>query len=122
MLKKILFISSYLIMGAALIFAGYAHFSMTPFYLKAMPSYIPYHETMVYVSGIIEILLGILLIIPQTRQKAAWGIIALLIAVFPANIHMYLNHTEFPMSETALLIRLPIQFLLILWAFIYTKK
>lgn len=121
-LKNILYVLSFVLMGLALIFAGYAHFAKPDFYLQAMPPYIPFHEAIVYISGVIEILLGILLLIPKTRQKAAWGIILLLIAIFPANIHMYLNHENFPMTETALLIRLPIQLVLILWAYIYTKK
>lgn len=123
-IKIILYTISLVIMALALVFAGYNHFAKFPFYLKIMPPYIPYKEAMVYISGVAEILLGVLLLVPKTRKIAAWGIIALLIAVFPANIYMYLNHQEFApmMSEQALLIRLPIQFLLILWAYIYTRK
>jgi len=65
----------------------------------------------------------VLLVIYKTTRKAAIGIILLFIAIFPANINMYLNHTDFPdMSETALLVRLPIQLILIAWAYIYTRK
>ena len=61
--------------------------------------------------------------IPKTSQKAAIGIIILLIAIFPANINMYLNHQDFEgMSETSLLIRLPIQLVLIAWAYVYARK
>lgn len=99
------------------------HFVNTEFYLKAMPSFLPFHELIVYASGVVEIMLGILLVISKTTRKAAVGIIVLFIAIFPANINMYLNHADFPdMSETALLIRLPIQLFLIAWAYVYTKK
>ncbi|MFT5874973.1 MAG: putative membrane protein [Clostridium sp.] len=122
-MKKILYIGSKFLLGFLLVFAGIAHFTTTEFYLKAMPSYLPFHEIIVYASGILEILLGVLLVISKTTRKAALAIIILFIAVFPANINMYLNHTDFPdMSETALLIRLPIQLLLIGWAYIYTRK
>lgn len=122
-MKKILYFTFKYLMGILLVFAGIAHFTKTQFYVDMMPSYLPLHLELVYLSGIIEIALGILLLIPKTTKIAAWGIILLLIAVFPANINMYLNSEDFPqMSETALLIRLPIQILLIAWAYLYTKN
>ncbi|MGA1938836.1 DoxX family protein [Arcobacter sp. YIC-310] len=122
-MKKILYICSRFILGVLLVVAGVAHFMNPEFYLKAMPDYIPFHEFIVYASGVIEILLGILLVISKTSRQAAFAIIALFVAVFPANVNMYLNHEEFAdMSETSLLIRLPIQLVLIAWAYIYTRK
>ena len=122
-MKKILYIVFKYLLGLLFIMGGIAHFTKVEFYLKAMPSYLPFHEIIVYTSGVFEIVLGLLLIINKTTRKAAFGIILLLIAVFPANVNMYLNHADFPdMSETSLLIRLPIQLVLIAWAYIYTKK
>ncbi|MCJ8325470.1 MAG: DoxX family protein [Campylobacterales bacterium] len=122
-IKNTAYVIFRVLLGILFVFGGYAHFTKTEFYLNAMPSYIPFHEFIVYSSGVIEILLGLLLMIPKTSQKAAIGIIILLIAIFPANINMYLNHQDFEgMSETSLLIRLPIQLVLIAWAYVYARK
>lgn len=122
-MKKILYIVFKYLLGILFVLGGIAHFTKTEFYLKAMPEYLPLHEFIVYASGVLEIVLGILLLINKTTRKAAIGIILLLIAVFPANIHMYLNYADFPgMTETELLIRLPIQLIIIAWAYIYTRK
>lgn len=122
-MKKVLYIVFKYLLGILLVFGGVAHFTKTEFYLKAIPSYLPFHEFIVYASGVLEVVLGVLLVISKTTRKAAIGIIILFIAIFPANINMYLNHTDFPeMSETALLIRLPIQLILIVWAYIYARK
>lgn len=101
---------------------GIAHFTKTDFYLSMMPSYLPYHLELVYISGVFEILLGALLLVPKYTRFTGFGIIALLLAVFPANLNMYLHAENYSnMSETSLLIRLPIQLLLIYWAYKYTK-
>jgi len=122
-MKKISYIVFKYLLGILFIFGGIAHFTKTEFYLKAMPDYLPFHEIIVYASGVLEIVLGALLLINKITRIAAIGIILLLIAVFPANINMYLNYTDFPdMSETALLVRLPIQLILIAWAYVYTIK
>ena len=122
-IKNIAYLVFRVLLGVLFLFGGYAHFTKTEFYLNAMPSYLPLHEIVVYGSGVIEMLLGLLIIIPKTSQKAAFSIILLLIATFPVNINMYLNHQDFEgMSETFLLIRLPIQLVLIAWAYVYTKK
>jgi uncharacterized membrane protein len=108
--------------GIAFILAGANHFISPPFYLKMMPPILPAHLFLIYLSGIIEIVLGVLLLIPKFTKFAAWGIIALLLAVFPANIYMAINPSLFPeFSATALYLRLPLQFLLIAWAFWLTK-
>jgi len=122
-MKKIIYEVFKYLLGLLLIIGGIAHFTMTGFYVNTMPDYLPFHEMIVYISGVVEILLGVLLVIPKTTKKAAVGIIILFIAIFPANVNMYLNHENFPdMSETSLLIRLPIQLVLIAWAYIYARK
>lgn len=122
-MKKILYFIFKYLLGILLILGGIAHFTNTGFYLKAMPSYIPFHEAVVYLSGVIEIGLGVLFIAYKYPRKTAFAIVLLFVAIFPANVNMYINHSDFPeMSETALLIRLPIQLILIVWAYIYTRK
>jgi uncharacterized membrane protein len=102
--------------------AGIGHFVATDFFLKIMPPYLPLHLPIVLVSGVIEIVLGILLLVPRYSRLAAWGIIALLIAVFPANIHVYQHQELFPFPWFVHLLRLPLQGVLVLWAFAYTRR
>ena len=87
-----------------------------------MPPYLPFHRELVYSSGVFEIVLGLLLLIPQTTRLAAWGLIALLIAVFPANIFMFQHQELFQISPVVLLLRLPLQGVLLFWAWIYTRS
>lgn len=103
--------------------AGINHFINPDFYKKIMPPYLPWHYTLIYSSGVCEIVLGALLLPERTRPWAAWGIIALLVAVFPANVQMLLDYQrdQHPYLWIAML-RLPLQLLLIWWAFQYTKK
>jgi uncharacterized membrane protein len=101
--------------------AGVMHFVNPKFFLRIVPPKLPAKLTLVYISGIAEIVLGIGLIIPGTQSLAAWGVILLLIAVFPANIYQYMaKGAGMRVPQWALLIRLPLQFVLILWAFWYT--
>jgi len=108
-------------MGVLYIFAGIMHFLKPRFYLRMMPARVPLHKPVVYISGVIEILLGILLFYPPLRAWAAWGIILLLIAVLPANYEMYRRGgAGMKIPRGLLLLRLPLQFVLIAWAYIYT--
>lgn len=108
--------------GAFYVLAGVMHFVNSDFFLRIMPPYLPFHYAIVLISGVCEIGLGIALMVPKTSRMAGWGLIALLIAVFPANLHMAMHPDLFSeMSPTALYIRLPIQGLLILWAYWYTR-
>ncbi len=102
--------------------AGTLHFLRPDLYLKIMPPYLPWHRTLVLLSGAIEIALGVLLLVPGTSQIAAWGLIALLVAVFPANIHLYLHQEIWPLPPVVHLLRLPMQAVLILWAYAYTRR
>ena len=110
-------------MGLLYVAAGVNHFVHAEMYLAIMPPWLPAHRFLVYLSGIMEIIFGALLWFPGTRRLAAWGIILLLIAVFPANIQMALNyyHHQSPQLWLAIF-RLPLQFLLIWWAWQYTKS
>ena len=102
--------------------AGVGHFLNPEFFLKIMPPYLPFHRELVYFSGVCEIVLGVSLLIPRFSQLVAWGIIALLIAVFPANIYLYQNQGIVPASPTVHFLRLILQAVLIAWAYCYTKK
>lgn len=110
------------VMALAYFGAGVNHFVNTAFYLSIMPPYIPLHLAAVYVSGVCETALGVLLLVPGWTRTAAWGLIALLVAVFPANVHMAMHPELFPQFHPiGLLIRLPIQGVLIAWAWWYTR-
>jgi uncharacterized membrane protein len=100
------------------IVAGSLHFIKTDAYVRIMPPYIPWHLAMVRISGVCEILGGLGLLIPRTRTAAAWGLIVLMIAVFPANIYMATNPIEAGAVSIAPVLRwgrLPLQLLLIWW-------
>ena len=111
------------IMAAFYVIAGAYHFIDPVFYKKIMPPWLPSHYFIIYFTGICEIVFGLLLIPQQTRKPAAWCIIVLLVFVFPANIQMMLNywHQQNPYLWLAIL-RLPIQLLLILWAYMFAKN
>ncbi len=109
------------IMSVLYILAGVMHFVAPKFYLRIMPRYIPYHNALVVISGVVEIILGILLLFPAYRTLAAWGIIALLIAIFPANINHLTSAKPGKGPPLWLLyMRLPIQGVLIWWAYLFT--
>jgi len=102
--------------------AGINHFLNPEFYLKIMPPYLPWHLALVLISGAAEFVLGAGLLFSKTQKLAAWGLIALLIAVFPANLHMAMHPELYPdIPIVALWLRLPLQAVLILWAFVYTR-
>jgi uncharacterized membrane protein len=112
-------------MGLFYIWAGTAHFLRPDYYLVMMPPYLPWHYALVILSGVAEVTCGIGVLIPQTRRLAAWATIALLIAVFPANIHVAMNDIPvFGATEGAGpigYVRLPLQLVLIAWAWWYTS-
>jgi uncharacterized membrane protein len=110
------------LMALLYIAAGVNHFINPKAYLRIMPSYLPFPEQLVFWSGVCEIVLGVLLIPVTIRPVAAWLVIALLIAVFPANIQMAVNYynRHNPYLWIAL-VRLPLQAVLIWWAWLFTK-
>lgn len=111
------------LLGVLFVAAGANHFRAPDFYVKIMPPYLPWHYELVLISGAFEILGGIGLLIPRTQVAAAWGLIALLVAVFPANVHMALRPDDFPQIPPAVLWgRLPLQAVFIAWAYWFTKR
>jgi uncharacterized membrane protein len=102
--------------------AGSFHFIRPRFYRRIIPPWVPWPVTCVYLSGAVEIILGMLLLIPDARVIAAWGILILLILIFPANIEMYLNYRRRRHPFTWIpALRLPLQGLLVWWAYQYTQ-
>jgi uncharacterized membrane protein len=102
--------------------AGVNHFVHPGTYKKIMPPWIPAPALMVALSGVFEIVLALLLLPEKTRIYAAWGLMALLIAVFPANIQMAINYWQRNNAYLwVAIIRIPVQAVLIWWALQYTK-
>ncbi len=111
-------------MSAAYIYVGIQHFIDPDFFLAIMPDYLPLHLEAVYLSGVFEILLGGMLLFKEYRKVAGWGLIALLLAVFPANIYLAQNEIaqqSINISQTAAIVRLPFQALFIGIAYWHTK-
>ena len=102
--------------------AGINHFVHPAFYLQIMPPWLPWHKALVFVSGVAELVCALLLLFPSTRRTGAYCTIALLIAVFPANIQMLHDYKRNanPLLWIAVL-RWPVQLLLICWAYMYTR-
>ena len=108
--------------GILFALAGANHFAHTDFYVSIMPPYLPWHTALVYVSGVFEVALGILLLFRRFERLAACGMIALIIAVTPANVHMALHPELYPQyCSVALWWRVPLQGALIAWAFWFTR-
>jgi len=113
------------VMGLFYILAGLNHFRDPGFYLPMMPPSLPWHALLVYVSGVVEMLLGTAVLLPRLRQAAAWGLILLLLAIFPANIHIAVHNVPLGGATEGLgvwnWVRLPLQAVLIAWAWWYTR-
>jgi uncharacterized membrane protein len=115
-------------MGAFYLLAGISHFT-SPVLPADRPPFLPAPDLVVVVSGAAEVVLGALVMVPATRRMAAWGIIALLIAVWPANFYQALYNPALvgpqtwmgQPTQTALWIRLPLQLVLMYWAWRYTR-
>jgi uncharacterized membrane protein len=111
-----------IVLAVAYVAVGSNHFVNPDFFVAIMPPYLPAHLELVYLSGVFEVAGGIGVLIPRLRSLAGWGLVALLVAVFPANLHMALNPELFSdASPFALYSRLPIQLLLIAWAYWATR-
>ena len=103
---------------------GTLHFTHTPFFMRAMPPWLPLHLEAVYLSGVCEIAGGLGLLIPRLRVAAAWGLVALFIAVFPANVYVAVAGVQLTPEPIAWWIwwaRLPLQAVFIAWAWWMTR-
>jgi len=114
------------VMGPGYVVAGILHFVVPELYVQIIPPILPAPLALVYLSGVAEIAVGVGLLIPRTRRYAAWATIALLVAIFPANVYMATSMVAIEglgggdPSSTARWLRLPLQGVLILWAYWYT--
>ena len=110
------------VMGLMYVAAGLSHFVATQFYERIMPSYLPAHRELVLISGAAEIAGGVGVLVPATRRLAAWGLVLLLLAVFPANLWMAQHPESYPgVPLWAIWLRLPLQLPLLAWAWWYTR-
>ena len=113
------------ILSVFIVVAGILHFVTPDPFVKIVPPYLPYPLELVYISGFFEILGGVGLLIPIVSRAAAWGLIALFIAVFPANINQAVNNIALegiPHNQLLYWVRLPFQAVLIAWAWWFTKE
>ena len=109
------------VMAFIYLIAGINHFRNPRLYLKIIPSYLPNPKLLNIISGLAEVFLAILLCFPSTSKEASWGIIALLIAIFPTHLYMYFDaKASMGLPKWALLLRMPLQLFLIFWAYQYT--
>lgn len=101
--------------------AGMNHFRKPKLYERIMPPYIPAHGSMVLISGIVEMILGFMLMNKNSQEEAAWGIIILMILFFPVHIYMLQNEkAAMKLPKWVLILRLPLQFAIMYWAYLYT--
>jgi len=114
-----------IVLALSMVVAGTLHFAKPAPFVKIVPDLLPYPLALVYISGFFEILGGVGLLIPPVSSAAAWGLIALFIAVFPANINMAIHNIPFegiPQNQFLYWARLPFQAVLIAWAWWFTKS
>ncbi|MEO6025462.1 MAG: DoxX family protein [Candidatus Binatia bacterium] len=120
MIKRILLV----VMAVFYVLAGVNHFANPDVYLPMMPPYLPWHRALILISGVAEVGLGLAILIPSLRSIAAWGLILMLVAIFPANLHIALNNVPLFGNTEGFGVwnwaRLPFQAVLIAWAWWYT--
>lgn len=110
------------LMASMYIVAGTMHFIKPRIYMRIMPRYLPAHKELVYASGATEVILGVGLLFSQTKDVAIFGIIAMLLIFLMVHFYMLSSKKAgagFP--SWALVLRIPLQFFLIWWAYFYLK-
>jgi len=115
------------VMALGYVVAGLLHFVVPQLYVQIVPPFLPAPLALVYLSGLAEVVVGIGLLVPQTRRAAAWATIALLVAIFPANVYMATSGVVVAglpgggdPSAVVRWGRVPLQGVLVLWAYQYT--
>ena len=112
-------------MSIAYTYVGIRHFIDPDFFLAIMPNYFSLHLFFVYLTGLMEVVFGVLLVFKKTRKIAAYGLIVLLVIVFPANIHLVqseLSQSILDVTKDQSIIRLPFQGLFLLLAYWHSKN
>ena len=111
-------------MSLSYVGVGISHFIKPSFFLTIMPPYLPFHLELVYLSGFFEVALGLLILFKKTRKLASWGLILLLIAVFPANIYLAQSleaQHALNISKEMSIVRLPFQLVFIGISYWFTR-
>ena len=114
-----------IVLAVAMIAVGASHFFAPAGFVKIVPRALPYPLFLVYVSGLFEIAGGAGLLAERTERAAAWGLVLLYVAVFPANINMAVNQIQpegMTLSPALFWLRLPLQIVLIAWAWWMTRR
>ena len=117
-------LSARIALSAMLMFTAIAHFAFTKGMTMMMPDFIPFKKELVYLTGIIEILAAVGLLIPNLRVLTGWLLIAFFIMLLPANIHAALKHVDYQKGTFEgsgpdyLWFRVPLQLLFILWTYL----
>lgn len=117
------------VMGTLYVVAGVTHFLVPEAFAQIVPPALPFPLALAYLSGVAEIALGLGVLFDRTRTLAAWGLVALLVAVFPANVYMATSGVVVTEGVSGTLDpspavrwgRLPLQVVLIAWAWWYTR-
>jgi uncharacterized membrane protein len=118
------FTTGRILLAVFFVIAGCMHFVVPDAYIRIVPPALPAPRLLVAISGIAEIAGGLGLLWPATQRPAAWGLVLLLCAVFPANVYMAVAQVPFPGllgNHWIQWLRLPLQIPLIVWAFRYTR-
>ena len=113
------------VLAVAMLVVGALHFTSPEPFVRIVPAYLPYPGSLVYISGFVEVLAGAGLLVPQLSQAAAWVLVVLYIAVFPANLNQALNNIAIaglPHDPPLIWLRLPFQVFLVTWAWWLTRK
>jgi len=107
------------LLGVLMVVQGVNHFVLTDLMVRIMPTYLPWPRMLVLTSGVAEVVLGLAVFWRGSRTWAGWGLLALLVAVYPANIEMVRRAHDFPeLPVVALWLRLPLQFVFGYWVWV----
>jgi uncharacterized membrane protein len=113
------------VLASSMMTVGLLHFVRSAQFVQIVPAVLPHPLLLVYISGVFEIIGGLGLLVPRVSAAAAWGLIILFVAVFPANINQAVNSIAIegiPHNPTVYWLRLPLQAVLIAWAWQYTRE
>lgn len=127
--KKLLFaLSARIAMALMLVVTGIAHFTFTPGMEMMLPDFIPYKTALVYITGILEILAAIGILIPKYQKVTGWFIVLFFIAIIPANIYASMHHVDIEHANYQgngleyLWYRIPLQLFFIAWVYLCAIK
>lgn len=116
---------SRIILAIGMVVIGAQHFTATEGFVKIVPAFIPYPFFLVYLSGLLEMLAGLGLLIPPLSRQAAWTLVVLYIVVFPANLNQALHNIPvagLPHDPPLIWLRLPFQAFMVAWAWWFTRN